>query len=308
MKTLYEIAGISKQAIWSQAKRDQQRDRRSDEVISTIKTIRKEHKRMGCGRMYYACTDSPPVGRDIFERIGLENGFRLKRQRNVTKITWSQRVEVYPNRIQGKIINGINQVWQSDISYIRIEDSIHYHVCIEDVYSRRILVLHISKSLSAEQLLKALKIALLVRRGMIVAGCIFHSDRGSQYIDRWVKKLIKDHQMLGSMCLLPQENAYVERIHGTIKYEYLYELELTNANNYRQIKKVVALYNDKRPHSSLGMMTPTAFEQAVEKMDENLRPKMQIYQWNHGLLTKPLVFNKRKKKQKRKSQHNKDNR
>jgi hypothetical protein len=62
------------------------------------------------------------------------------------------------------------------------------------------------------------------------------------------------------------------------------------------------LYNEKGPHSSQGEMTPSAFEQAVEKMDKNLRPKMQIYQWNHELLTKPFVFNKRKKYQKRKSQ------
>jgi putative transposase len=295
MKELYKIAGISKQALWSHNKREQERTCQTSQVISSIQNIRKNHKRMGCRRIYYACKDISPVGRDIFERVGLENGFRLKRKRNVTKTTWSQRVEVYPNRIEGKIINGINQVWQSDISYIRIEGCANYVVCIEDVYSRKILALRLSKSLSAEQLLKALKIALLERRGTVVAGCIFHSDRGSQYIDKRVKKLIKDHQMIGSMCLLPQENAYVERIHGTIKFEYLYEMELTDTNKYRQIKKVVALYNDKRPHSSLGMMTPTAFEQAVEKMEENTRPVMQVYQWKHDLLTKPLVFNKRKK-------------
>lgn len=295
MKELYTIAGISKQALWSHNKREQERACQRGQVISAIRQMRKHHKRMGCRRIYYACKDVSPVGRDIFERVGLENGFRLKRQRNVTKTTWSQRVEVYPNRIEGKIINGINQVWQSDISYIRIEGWANYVVCIEDVYSRKILALHLSKSLSAEQLLKALKLALLERKGSVVAGCIFHSDRGSQYIADQVKKLINDYNMLGSMCYLPQENAYVERIHGTVKYEYLYEMELTNTNKYRQIKKAVALYNNKRPHSSLGMMTPTAFEQAVEKMDENLRPEMQIYQWDHGLLTKPLVINKRKK-------------
>ncbi len=295
MKELYKIAGISKQALWSHNKREQERTCQAGLVISAIRHIRKNHKRMGCRRIYYACKDVSPVGRDLFERVGLENGFRLKRKRNVTKTTWSQRVEVYPNLIEGKIINGINQVWQSDITYLFVEECVNYAVCIQDAYSRKILALHLSKSLSADQLLKALKLALLERKGSVVAGCIFHSDRGGQYIAARVKSLIKDHQMQGSMGLLPQENAYVERVHGTIKYEYLYEMELTNTNKYRQIKKAVALYNDKRPHSSLGMMTPTAFEQSVEKMDDNSRPVMQIYQWNHELLTKPVVFNKRKK-------------
>jgi len=295
MKELCQIAGISKQALWSHKKREQVHCSKTEQVIAAMNQIRKDHKRMGSRRMYYSCEETPPVGRDIFERIGLENGFRLKRLRNVRKTTWSQCVEVFPNRIEGIIINGINQVWQSDIFYIKIEGVSNYGICIEDVYSRKILALHISTSLSAEQLLKALRMAVRERKGTKVAGCIFHSDRGSQYIDRGVKKFLQDNQMPGSMCKLPQENAYVERVQGTIKYEYLFEMELTNKNKYKQIRKSIHLYNDKRPHTSLGMMTPTAFEQAVEKMDENLRPEMKIYQWNHDLSTNSGVFNKRKK-------------
>lgn len=295
MKALCKIVGISKQALWSHKKREQVHCSKIEQVIAAMNQIRKDHKRMGSRRMYFACHEIPPVGRDIFERIGLTNGFRLRRLRNIRKTTWSQRVEVFPNRIEGIIINGINQVWQSDIFYIKIEGISNYGICIEDVYSRKILALHISTSLSAEQLLKALRMAVRERGGANVAGCIFHSDRGSQYIDQGVKKFIKDHQMLGSMCKLPQENAYVERVQGTIKYEYLFEIELTNKNKYKQIRKALHLYNDKRPHTSLGMMTPTAFEQAVKKMDENLRPEMKIYQWNHDLSTNSGVFNKRKK-------------
>jgi transposase InsO family protein len=305
MKELCKVAGISKQALWSHNKRKRERCLITDLIIGEIEKIRKDHKRMGSRRMYFSCKESIPVGRDIFERTGLENGFRLKRLRNIQKTTWSQRVEVYPNRIEGITINGINQVWQSDIFYISIEGIHNYGVCIEDVYSRKILAIHLSKSLSAEQLLKALRIAIRTRGGNSLAGCIFHSDRGSQYIDQEVKEFLKDNKMLGSMCKLPQENAYVERVQGIIKYEYLFVNELTNKNKYKQIRKSISLYNDKRPHSSLGMMTPTAFEESVENMDENLRPEMKIYQWNHDLSTISEVFNKRKKKQKRKSQHNK---
>jgi len=295
MKEFLKIAGISKQALWSHHKREQVRSTVTGQVIAAMEKIREDHKRMGSRLMYYCCEETPPVGRDLFERIGLENGFRLKRVRNVHKTTWSQSVEVFPNRIEGLIINGINQVWQSDIFYINIEGVSNYGICIEDVYSRKILALHISTSLSAEQLLKAIRMAVRARKGTKVAGCIFHSDRGSQYIDHGVKKFVQDNKMLGSMCKLPQENAYVERVQGTLKYDYLFEMELTNKNKYKQIQKAIHLYNDKKPHTNLGMMTPTAFEQAIENMDENLRPKMKVYQWNHNLSTNSKVINKRKK-------------
>ncbi len=300
MKELCKIASISKQALWSHNKREDERRSIADQVIAKMVKIRKYHKRMGSRCMYYGCDEPPPVGRDIFERIGLENGFRLKRQRNVYKTTWSQRVEVFANRIEGITINGINQVWQSDIFYINIEGRPNYGFCIEDVYSRKILAINLSTSLSAEHLLKTLRMAVGARKGQSLAGCIFHSDRGSQYIDHGVKAFLKDHQMLGSMCKLPQENAYVERVQGTIKYEYLFVNELTNKNKYNQVRKAVSLYNDKRPHSSLKMICPTTFEESVEKMDENLRPKMQIYQWNPELSTKSEVFNKEKSNKKEK--------
>jgi putative transposase len=300
MKDLYQIVGISKQALWSHARRQQKLSAVEEAVVDHIKHIRKTHKRMGCRRMYYYDPDFALVGRDHFEQIGLENGFRLKRRRNVHRTTWSQRVEVYSNKIAGLEINGINQVWQSDIFYITIEGRTYYGIDIVDVYSRRLLALIVSQSMAADQLVKALRMAISVRKGSDLRGCIFHSDRGSQYIDGKVKQLMQDQQMIRSMGLLPQENAYIERLQGTLKEEYFEAITLTEQNLSQQVKKVVSLYNDKRPHSSLGMMTPHAFEQMIEKMDENSRPVLLIYQWDHGFSTKPPVINKKKKEAKKK--------
>jgi len=299
MKEMYAIAGISKQALWSHARREQERMGEVDQVLGIMKSIRKNHKRMGCRRMYYAAKSSSPMGRDRFEQAGLENGFRLQRKRNVCKTTWGQRVEVYPNLIEGKVIDGLNQVWQSDIFYTKVEGKDRYGVTIIDVYTRRLLALIASDSLSADQLLKALKLAIRVRKGADLTGCIFHSDRGRQYISKGVKALLKEHNMKGSMGLLPQENAYVERVQGTIKHEYLYEMDLILEGLQKQSREVVLLYNNHRPHSSLGMMTPTAYERYVQKLDENQRPEMKIYQWDHELSTKSAVFNKKKKEAKK---------
>ena len=300
MKDMYKIAGISKQAIWKHCKRQEEAALITSEVVDMIKDVRINHKRMGCRKIYYTSTEPLPIGRDIFEQIGFSNGFKLKLKRNKMKTTWSQRVEVYPNLIEGAKINGINQIWQSDIFYLRVEEIDYYGVSIEDVYSRKLLALHLSKSLRAEENVRALRKALKARQGDDLTGCIFHSDRGSQYISQAHKQLLHDEEMDISMCKMPQENAYVERVQGILKYEYLFEHMLTVANLQKMIQKILHWYNDERPHKGLKMMTPTAFEQYVNNMAAKDMPEMQIYKGFTELSTKNQVIDKKKKEAKKK--------
>lgn len=300
MKDLYAIAGLTKQALWKHKKRQDIIDNTTRQIVEKIKAIRKHHKRMGCRHMYFASDEPLPVGRDAFEQIGLANGFRIKRKRNVMKTTWSQRVEIYPNLIEGLTINGINKVWQSDMFYLKIEGKNYYGVTIMDVYSRKLLALHISKSLSAVQLKAAMKKALRARSGQDVRGCVFHSDRGSQYIASSHKKLLNSEGIKISMCLLPQENAYVERVQGTMKYDYLEPFELGEKNLRFMTPKIMRYYNEERPHSNLNMITPDSFEYLLARLPENSRPEMTIFKWDHEKSTKSTVINKKKKEAKKK--------
>ena len=300
MKDLYDIAGISKQALWKYDKRQEASMSIIGEVLDIIRDVRTNHKRMGCRRIYYTSKKSLPIGRDIFERIGFANGYKLKLKRNVMKTTWSQRMEVFPNLIEGMLLNGINQLWQSDIFYLKIEGANYYGVSIEDVYSRKLLALHLSQSLSAQQNVKALKKALVMRKGSDVSRCILHSDRGSQYISKSHKTLLRAVGMRISMCKMPQENAYVERIQGTLKYEYFFEHKLTHENLNSMARKIQGWYNKERPHSKLNMMTPEEFEKHMENLPENKRCKMKLYQGFTELSTKNGVANKKKKETKKK--------
>lgn len=280
MKDLYGVAGISKQAVWKSMLREADSLKIKAQVVAQIQQIRREHKRMGCRTAFYTMKDQAPVGRDLYEQIGFANGFRLKRKRNTIKTTWSQRVEVFPNLIEGITINNINRIWQSDIFYLKVDQQDYYGICIEDVYSRRLLALHISRSLSANENLKALKQALKVRKSQPLEGCIFHSDRGCQYISTAHKMLLRANNMQVSMGKLPQENAYVERINGTLKNDYLYERDLTGGNVRQHAQRIMYLYNHERPHRNLHRKTPMEFESYVDNLEENNRPKVHIYQWN----------------------------
>ena len=299
MKELLSIAGITKQGFWKHNRREEQIQAINEVVVSIITKKRKNHGRMGCRSIYYSSSEPIPVGRDIFEKIGYANGYKLRRIQNFVKTTWGQKVVIHPNLIEGKILTGINQVWQSDIFYICIEGRHHYGFTIEDVYSRRLLALHFAKRLKADELAKALRQAINERKGMDLSGCIFHSDRGSQYVSSCISEMLNLYKMKPSMCKLPQENSYVERIQGTIKHQYLCELELKEKNLHTQARKIMQLYNFEKPHSKLSNYPPVIFERIVEKLPEEERPKEHIFKWLDPLSTNGQLINKKEKRSKK---------
>jgi transposase InsO family protein len=304
MKDLYTVAGISKQALWKFREREERKKQIIEEIVGVMKDIRSRHKRMGCRSMYYANRKPISVGRDIFEQIGFANGFKLHLKRSKLKTTWSQRVMIYPNLIEGMTLTGINEVWQSDIFYLLVEGQDYYGFSIEDVYSRRLLGLCVAKDLRAIHVKRALLQAFKERKGQDLRGCIFHSDRGSQYISQEVTQLLQESQMNISMCKLPQENAYVERLQGTLKYQYFFEMELKEDNLGKDVNKIKRYYNFERPHSELNHLSPVKFEETVEKMSEIERPKLKIFKWSRGLSTiSELIDKKEKSSKKEKSQH-----
>lgn len=217
-------------------------------------------------------------GRDKIEHLLLSNGFRVKYAPNYLKTTQRMKQHYYSNLIEGMELTGINQVIQTDISYYWINGKFYYLTFIVDVYSRRIIGHYTGCNMEAECNIKAMKLALKTRKGSNLEHLIHHSDRGSQYGDKNYKQLLNENKIKGSMCKEAWENAYTERINRTIKEEYLNQWTI---NSYRDlvkaVNKAVAAYNNTRPHYSLQMMSPVAFENYVEKLPLELRPKMTIY-------------------------------
>jgi putative transposase len=304
MKELYSVADITKQAVHKYKLRKTHVENISKMVINECSKIRQNHKRMSCRRMFVRANTKVPIGRDIFEQIGFANGFKLQVIRSKKKTTWATKLAVFDNQLEGKTLNGINQAMQSDIFYFDVEGKAYYGISIIDVYSRRLLALHVSKTLRAEQNILALKKAMSERKGHSIQGCIFHSDRGSQYISSAQIKLLEESKMIPSMCKLPQENAYAERVQGTIKQEYIDPELLTEKNLQKKIKQIKWLYNNERPHTSLGNKTPVEFEEFINKLSPVDRMQLTVYKWSHPLLTKlPLMNKKEKSSKKEKSQH-----
>jgi transposase InsO family protein len=173
----------------------------------------------------------------------------------------------YPNLIEGLKITRPNQIWASDITYIRLNDGFAYLAVILDLYGRRCIGWALARYLDSRLTLEALNKAFETRKGANLVGLIHHSDQGVQYAsDEYIQALMqREIQISMSRTANPYDNAFVESFIKTLKVEevYLNEYE-TFEDALKNIKDFIEeVYNKKRLHSSLGYKTPIEFEQEV---------------------------------------------
>ena len=163
----------------------------------------------------------------------------------------------YPYLLKGLLLERPDQVWATDITYIKLPQGFVYLMAIIDVYSRYIVSWRLSNSLSLPFCLEALNEALT--QGI---PDILNTDQGSQFTsDEWIYTLINwgvqpSHTGVGR-CL---DNVHCERFWRTLKYEDVYLYGYANIAEARcRIGKFITFYNTQRPHQSLGYQTPEEF-------------------------------------------------
>jgi len=239
-----------------------------------ITQVRADHPTLSCRAMYYKL--SPGIGRDRFEQICRDLGYKIERKSGRPRTTNSYGVVRFENLLINMTLTYINQAWSSDITYYELEQRFFYITFIIDCYSRRILGHATSRRmLTEETTLPALKQALRTRKNAIPPGLVFHSDGGGQYYDKSFLALTEDYGMRNSMCEYAYENGKAERLNGIIKNNYLVHYQITS---YKELVKCVdrsvALYNQGRPHKSLKYKTPINFEDELLNSPQPTKPKM----------------------------------
>ncbi len=148
-----------------------------------------------------------------------------------------------------------NQLWVSDITYIRIKEGFGYLSLVTDAYSRKIVGYCLNKDLSAQGCVMALKMA--IRSNPERDGLIHHSDRGLQYYSKaYMEMLGPEVQISMTQNGDPLENAIAERVNGILKDELQKFGSLTQAR--AAVAKAVGIYNNLRPHMSVDMLAPAA--------------------------------------------------
>lgn len=281
MNTLYSIAGISKQGFYKSLKTEEKNITLMLKVEDIVKEVRKDHPRMGSRPMYYKLRIQE-MGINKFEKIVRESGLGvIQKKRRIITTYSNPNHHHYPNLTYGKKLNGINQLWVSDITYWPYEDDTYYITLMQDVYSRRILGYHADNNMYAKNNLKVLEKSFEIRGISKYKGLIHHSDKGSQYTCKEYEKRLNAAEIDISMARNSLENPYAERLNGIIKNDYLaYEQIFNLSSLYQSLQKVVWLYNHQRPHSELEYMTPVEFENQITRIKPNKRKTMILYDFN----------------------------
>lgn len=272
MNDLYRSIGISKQAVFQYQRRQEEFTQKVSNLVLKADELRRAHPGCGVEKMYHTLRPDF-IGRDRFIEVMMSLGYRLSKKRNYMKTTKGTGV-YFPNLIEGKKVGSANEIWQSDITYIRVKDRFYYVVFIVDVYTKKIVGYSLSDHMRASANMRALEMALRDNP----APRYHHSDRGSQYISKEYVRRLKDLGTQPSMGKIAQENAYAERLNGTIKNEFINRWKPQSYVQLRRhLKKAVEYYNTKRPHNAIDKRCPKEMHQLFKKKNNQIGKPLTIF-------------------------------
>ena len=205
-------------------------------------------------------------------RIQAKFGLFATQVRKWIKTTDSKhKLKKYPNLISPamKIID-LNQVWVSDITYVRLRTGFIFVAIVLDLCSRKVVGWAISKRINSQLAVTALRMAIEARKPD--PGCIHHSDQGVQYCSEDYIELLTEWRFQISMSRKgnPYDNAWAESFMKILKYEeiYLSEYETYEDVVNRLPRFIEEIYNQKRIHSAIGYLTPEEFEWQIKKQKQ----------------------------------------
>jgi transposase InsO family protein len=226
------------------------------------------------------------MGRDaLFNMLSANYLLVRKRKRRIQTTNSFHWLRKYPNLIRDFIPTAINQLWVSDITYWKLNQKHVYISFITDAYSHKIVGYQVAETLEAIESIHALQMALSALGAESPLQLTHHSDRGLQYCSHAYVKLLQDYNIQISMTENgdPLENAIAERVNGIIKDEYLETYDIDNIIEAKGLlKTVVKLYNNERPHMSIGNLTPNQIHHSnkpikTEKLWKNYYRKQTTF-------------------------------
>lgn len=261
----YPVASLCRQLDLSRSSYYHQPvERDENELRQAVEAVAAEYVTYGSRRVTQELRRPPHemiINRKRIQRLMREMGLQRVQKRRKRRTTDSRHgFPRYPNLVADLEVTYPDQVWVSDITYIRLHREFVYLAVMMDVFTRAIRGWHLSRWLDQSLTMTALQRALSTH-----VPHIHHSDQGVQYAANDYVDLLNKHEVLISMAArgAPEENPYAERLIRTIKEEEVYLSDYENFTDaISQIGHFIdEVYQMKRIHSSLGYLTPIEFEE-----------------------------------------------
>jgi putative transposase len=267
VRLMCRVLSVSRSGFYAWKKEGpSQREQRDKRLRSLIRIVHRTSKRRyGSPRVHAELqVQGEKCSRKRIARLMREEGLRAVPKRRFRVTTKSDPTHVVAENLLDRpfTVEGPNQVWVSDITYIPTREGWLYLAVLIDLFSRSVVGWAMERTLEAKLTTVALEMALS-RRGAM-AGLLHHSDRGVQYTCSAYRSLLEAHGLRCSMSRKGNcwDNAVAESFFATLEKELIEEADWhTRAEAKRSIFDFIEIwYNRQRRHSSLDYRTPAEFE------------------------------------------------
>ena len=274
MCLICQVLGVSRQCYYHYRRNRENKpvEPEHQEMLRLVKEVAKaSDDTYGSRRMKKALNALGfPISRNKARKLMKEAGVQVRHRRKYKVTTNSNHKQpIFDNLVQRQFETSVpDQVYVADITYIWTQEGWLYLAVVIDLYSRKVVGWSMGSRMKAQLVCDALTMAIWQRKPK--AGLIHHSDRGSQYASKAFRKLLKKHNVNGSMSAKGDcwDNAVAENFFGSLKQERVHWKNYQTRYEAQQdiLNYISMFYNSYRLHSTLDYMSPNNYEKQLTEM------------------------------------------